>query len=485
MVPDCIDPEAGGLLREIMNTPVQQNVSDCWGQYDFDALWEARLHWSGCPACRPKFTGVPEFFAQIGAGLENRCRENLFYVKDEFLAQKNRILAEAHDLPSAYPEIIARLAEAQDDVFPSLGHGQEVRCLRVSTNSLAQPEPSLLGWELSLSTCREFICSLESDVQLFVFGSALARDLLMPVCEKIEGEYAETRLYTVYDDLQHRMQMAIANSDLEPYALFQTIELAALAYAVSYGGHLKDSSTTIPQTHSSHGPLALPEERIAIQRDLGEWKREWKQDFDNFEDSVKAGQMELVRLIERNSRSAAAYEPYIAAQLGEPLYSRLHEKTRRAIQLAEYLYNVNQEPDGFSLTAIRMAQAYENELTLRVIWPFVNELLAAGTKTYKPQGATHPLILAGRYPKDNVSLGNLRWYLKYDPPMRTKVSGLGFDPEAISKDVAWVGKVRNEAAHDAACDRALADELRRRILCRDGILSRLHPTATSADAFKA
>ena len=58
---------------------------------------------------------------------------------------------------------------------------------------------------------------------------------------------------------------------------------------------------------------------------------------------MKAGQMELVRLIEQNRRPAVAYEPYITAQLGQPLYSRLHEKTQRAIQLSEYLYNINQE----------------------------------------------------------------------------------------------------------------------------------------------
>ena len=48
---------------------------------------------------------------------------------------------------------------------------------------------------------------------------------------------------------------------------------------------------------------------------------------------------------------------------------------------------------------------------------------------------------------------------------------------AIAEDARWVSKVRNKAAHDFACDRTLADELRRRILSRDGILSRLRPAA--------
>jgi len=125
--------------------------------------------------------------------------------------------------------------------------------------------------------------------------------------------------------------------------------------------------------------------------------QDWKQDFDNLEDSLKAGQIEMVRLIEHNRRSAVTHEPYIAAQLGDPLYSRLHQSTQRALQVVEYLYNINQEPDGFALFAVRMAQGYENELTLRIIWPFVTELLAAGTRVYDAGGISkEPLIRRGK-----------------------------------------------------------------------------------------
>jgi hypothetical protein len=482
MIPDCIDSDLGNILRDIMKTSVAENVADCWNEYDFGSgLWEARLHWSGCPACRSEFAGVPAVFQQIGLGLENRCRDNLSSSKGDFLGQKDALLAAANNLPSAYPEIIARLAVAEEDVFPSLAHGQEVLCLRVSTDSPEQLEPSL-ALDRSLSSCREFICSLEPDVRQFVLASTLSHDLLKPVYEKIEAECTEND----HDVFQQRMRIAIADSiadsGLQPDMLFHTIELAAIAYSTSYGGcDLNNASATIAQTHSSQSTLTLPEERIAIQRELEQWKGEWKRDFDSLQDSLKAGQTELERLIVRNSRPAAAFEPHIVAQVGAPLYSRLHETTQRAIQLAEYLYNINQEPDGFSLTAIRMAQGYENELTLRVIWPFVNELLTAKTQTYDAHGSSkEPLIRWGRVRPRGMTLGSLAWYLGKDPVMRSKVSGLGFDTDAISKDAAWVTEVRNEAAHDFACDRARADDLRRRILCRDGILSRLHPVVRTA-----
>jgi hypothetical protein len=199
-------------------------------------------------------------------------------------------------------------------------------------------------------------------------------------------------------------------------------------------------------------------------------------------DSLKAGQMELVRLIEHNRRPAAAYETYISAQLGAPLYSRLQEKTQRALQLSEYFYNINQEPDGFSLTALTMAQGYENELLLRVVWPFVNELQAAHTETYDAQGKSkdRPLILKGEFSKTSVTLGNLGWYLKNDPIMQSRVSVLGLDVKMISKDVALISRLRNRPAHDFNCDRAVADDLRRLILCSDGVLSRLHPTVVES-----
>jgi len=124
-----------------------------------------------------------------------------------------------------------------------------------------------------------------------------------------------------------------------------------------------------------------------------------------------------------------------------------------------------------------MAQGYENELNIRIIGPFVVELLAAATQTYDAQGRSkEPLIKWGKVHRRAMTLGSWAWYLGKDPIMRSRVSERGFDVEAISKDAAWIGEVRNKAAHDFACDRTMADELRRRILCRDGVLGRLHPS---------
>jgi hypothetical protein len=111
----------------------------------------------------------------------------------------------------------------------------------------------------------------------------------------------------------------------------------------------------------------------------------------------------------------------------------------------------------------------------------VRRWASAATQTYDAKGKSkeRPLILRGNFSKTSVTLGNLGWYLKNDPTMRSKVSALGFDVETIATDVALVGTLRNRPAHDFNCDRAVADDLRRRILCSDGVLSRLHPTVVA------
>jgi hypothetical protein len=475
MIPDCIDPEAGILLRKVTEKAVAENVAECWGEYDFFDLWELRLHWSGCPRCRTEFRDVPRSFAHIGIGLENRCKDVLSRFRSDFFEQNKSLLAAAKDLPSAHPEIIARWAMAEDEVFPFLAHGQEAVSLRTSTaySEELQTSSSLLG-PINLSSCQEFFRSLEFDVQRFVFAVVYSRDLLTPAYEKIHSEHGDAVFYSaeLQADLQLHLQSAITNSGLAFEVLYEAIEIAATGYSILVGGHLKDNTAATVTRTDPPGKILTLQEAEKIQIDLQELKR----DFNNSVDSLKAGQMELSRQIERNRRPASSYEPYIAEQLGMPLYSRLSETSQRALQLAEHFYQINQEPDGFSPTTIKMAQSYECELALRVIWPFVHELLDAGAQNYDARGISkEPLICFGKVRSRGFTLGTLAWYLGRDPVLRNKALGLGFNAEAISKDAAWVGDLRNKAAHDFTCGRAAADDLRKRILCRDGIFSRLHP----------
>jgi hypothetical protein len=474
---DCIDPKEGDFLRGIMEMSAEDIRDENW-RYCGDLL-DARLHWSGCPSCRAEFGGLPPLFQQIGLELQKTCGAVVSGFRDEFLKEKNSILAEGNDLARAYAQVIVAWALWKDDVLHWINEGQATVSLGAPSISRKESAPSSYGaMESSLAKCRDcrdLISSLHPDVQQFVFAVACSNDLFVAVYESTQSEYEKRPTFDredfayYYDVLTARMHTAIAA--LHPGTLFSIIERASIAYSSDLGAWPKGGVPSVIQAASAR-EIQTTQETRSLRGLMQEWKRE----FDNLEDSLKAGQMELIRLIEHNRRPAVAYEPQIAARLGEPLYSRLHQQTQRALQLVEYLYSINQEPDGFALFAVMMAQGYENELLLRIVWPFVNELLATDTRTYDAGGISkEPLIRYGKISERGMTLGSLAWYLKKDPTMRGKVSGHGFDVEAISKDAEWVSGVRNKAAHDFACDRTLADELRRRILSHDGILSRLHP----------
>ena len=61
--------------------------------------------------------------------------------------------------------------------------------------------------------------------------------------------------------------------------------------------------------------------------------------------------MEVIRLVDHNSRRAEHYEPGIREQIGDGLYLRLSESTKRTLNVAEYLYKLS-----MSLSAISRRQ---------------------------------------------------------------------------------------------------------------------------------
>jgi uncharacterized protein (UPF0212 family) len=483
MLPDCIDPKEGDLLRKMIYSiakNIAKNADDFFSYVDVDVyeVVGSRLHWNSCPACRSEFgvADVPAIFAYVGCLLEIRYQNVFSESSADFLKKKHLLLAEANVLPDSYAELIACLARdwEEDGLSTLLRYGQEALSLRVP--------PVSTSWSAEegvLSLCREFICSLKTDVQHYVVSAALSYDLFSLVYERIEREAQPNSgsgwTPTDHCDFFRRFQAAIANSEVRPHILFQTIELAAVGYTRSYIDNLQESHlTTAFQMEPSRMAL-VPQEMTVLPNVL----QEMKQDFDNALDSLKAGQMETIRLIEHNQRPAAAYESDIEARLGAFLYSRLGETTQKGLQVAEYLYHINsQEPNYFPGPVMQMALAYENELAVRIVWPFVSELQAAGEESYDGQGVSRePLLSGGKVPRSCMMLGNLARYLRKDPVMQSKISGLGFDADAIAKDAISIASLRNRAAHEPVCERAVADDLRQRMLCPDGIFSRLHPAA--------
>jgi hypothetical protein len=464
---ECINPDDRDSIREIAERSVEEIAA-----LDLDVTYvemgEARLHWNCCPACRRNFPGLPAALELAGREYEKQFASELSDMKDAFLAKKNSLMGLAGD--RAYVEVLVGLATAEADVHDSLR-----RALVVESH---MRRGMLIGFDPDkreiLSQCRKFVASLEADVQRFVIASTLCFELLRPMWEKVglsprEDPRSDEEILADLDarlvsgaqadppvDLKELLQQAIAGSGLEPRVLWETIDAAARA-------HVRGRETNGPE-HA--------------------WIRKFEEDFDNFSDSMKATQMEAIRLSERSIRKAADYGPEIAERIGPQVYSQLHEQTKRQLEVAEFLYEVNRmEPRYGHGPAINLALACETELNLRLAVPILNELAGSGTHYYRAQKKPGdkrqppPLIDGNQIQDRNVTLGRIGYYLGHHPDFAERARAHGFDPNAISKLALEVVTVRDRAAHYPICELAEVDKVRSLILRSDGILSLLHPKA--------
>ena len=171
-------------------------------------------------------------------------------------------------------------------------------------------------------------------------------------------------------------------------------------------------STAIPRVITD--PLVTtapwPELKRNLRPLLRTYVKELRSEMADSFDSLKAGQMELRRLIDINRRSAAAYEDEIELQLGS-VYPLLNAKTQQLLQQAEYQYRLLQPGSDFFLgPVIMLANAYENELLIRVIWPYLTRLLGQGTQTYDGGSQKTFLIFGGQIQSRNLILGSMDWH---------------------------------------------------------------------------
>jgi hypothetical protein len=454
---ECINPEYRDWLRIITESTDEDIAALDFEDIGYAEICEARLHWNCCPSCRDEFSTLPTVAEKAGTRFKKCFAADLTGLKDDFVAKKRRLLESEE--AEAYVEVIAGLAGAEFDVHDSLR-----RALMVTQNIYRGVAIEFDPAEQEiLSHCREFVSSLDANVQHFVISATFCFELLRPMWERVGLEprgrpkrelsweelmaEIEHRQKEPPTDLGERLRHAIAESGLEGRVLLEIIESAASA-------------------RISKGEKAVVEGLLEA----------FKGEFNDFADSMKAGQMEIVRLSERSLRRADQYEPEISAQMGSALFSKLHEMTQQLLKQAEFQYHINnQEPNYFHGPTLTLALAYETELNIRVVWPILNQLLESGTEDY---GSTErPLIKQKQINELAVTTGTVARYLRKDVQFSNKVRALGFNAEMIAKDAAAVTKGRDKAAHYPVCERAIADDLRRLMLRPDGILSRLHPAA--------
>ena len=463
------------------------------------SLKEPRLHWYSCPSCRAAYPQAEETMKSVRQGIEKWAMTTLWQICEKHLVEENSSRSAETKPREFYADKLASLMVHEDIVHDEdiayQHHESDVQwalCYAVEglpDFTVRCDNPNESSQRIPLTQCAEFVLSLPPKAQSFVFESVPCHEMYYQLYRKALRRTQETLLRVDpetghfisinNDEYEHPYDMnfihasiknAIMDGEVPPEIAYQSLQAAASDY-------LRRFRESLGETLSGEGPFQDRSEKRRVLTSIA--IDEFKSDIEDSLDSLKAGQNELLRLIERNSRPASAFEPDIEMQLGS-VYRRLEQKTQRLLQIAEYLYDINKaEPNYFHGPVMMMAAAYENELNVRIVGRYVVHLLKDGTKTYCVEFSTQPLIDRGS-PR-NLTLGNMLWHLKNDSRLHEWAQKTGLPSvNAIVDEAGWLTGIRNRAAHQPILERSVADEVRRRMLQSDGMLARLF--ATDAEA---
>jgi hypothetical protein len=170
MSSECINPEYRDWIHLITESSEEEIEALDFGELGYAEICESRIHWNSCPGCRREFPRLPAIAEQAGRGYEKLFAADFSIFRDRFLAIRGS-LSESSD-GDAYVRAVASLAAAEDEVHDGLR-----RVLMVTQNLYvgAPLEHDPYKREI-LSSCREFVSSLEPEVQRFVIAATLCFD---------------------------------------------------------------------------------------------------------------------------------------------------------------------------------------------------------------------------------------------------------------------------------------------------------------------
>ena len=146
--------------------------------------------------------------------------------------------------------------------------------------------------------------------------------------------------------------------------------------------------------------------------------RELRQEVEDLGDSLKAAQNYLISQFEQHQQRASVFDAFLRSDLGDDVYGQLGFDTRRALQLGEYHYQQNKEPDGYNPCVILYCCAYEIAFNARITEPIVAELLKRGIREYPPNSHRKFAMLVQGNAND-IPLGSAVWHLRKDQMLKT------------------------------------------------------------------
>jgi len=446
-------------------------LSGALGPEYISDLYLARQHWSTCDRCQGLLPQAVNYLNFIEAELLRRAHVNIEQLYHRYRSAEHNLLAKRDSenlLPLSctinflerkaltwedFPhDRMARSAEPEENtqrllVLAEAGKAVQAH-LQVMNDTWGLDSFHLLHEypEWSSTKFGSFVASMPHDIQLFIFQSILAMDSI----EDCEPEAVTQPAFK-------------SSSSQMGSRLYTLVVKAAPEFCKEFVDCIMPSSTVDSEVLGA-------EDRDRLLRICDNLEKH----LDDVADSLKAGQMEMIRRWDRFGTRASDMEPFIEVTLG-PLYARLANGTKRDLQLAEFYYSHNPEPDDFKPAITSFHAAFEGEFKLRLLAPLEARLQREKMTDYPPDKPIK-LMVRGRLNR-NLTLGQALHFIHNDPIVSKFVTELGLDVEKIYRGSSELNDVRNDAIHEAGHTRANAERVRSILLGQPSILAHLFKEA--------
>jgi hypothetical protein len=246
--------------------------------------------------------------------------------------------------------------------------------------------------------------------------------------------------------------------------MYQTVEHAVPEFLRAY----RDKQTRLLSKGSVPSVPEEPEpKRLA---ELTEMVGRLASDLSDIGDSLKAGQMETMRRLDRKTVQLVEIEHDLENYLSQELFSRLSRETQTFLSKAERLFRVGSEIDDFDPSVQTFQRAYESEFRRCITAPLVKILVDRGHSNYTSVDGKK-LVSKGTF--GQLTLGQQLWFLQRDELVRSILMHLGFDVPKIDQAASALNATRRNAAHGRTCTYNEAAHVRDMLLGINSILKAL------------
>jgi hypothetical protein len=440
-------------------------------------LETAISHWRNCRPCQDAYPNALSTINALQKGLENEIRSDFVRLGHQFLSRKHVLLSDSSTNVSPHDGIIVALFNAASEIQFDLGFvngfgGLADFSLFPAAEGGSEERDA---WRASAP----FLRSLDDDAQHFVFTSLLTHDLFVSSHRLVRGQTNESQSQDAQDvsgspkeDLDGNFLRFLSQSAIETGVLVDMLERSSSLYRTEYFAKNPPKAITGASIAEEH----TAEERQAI-RALVENFREMKQEVEDLGDSLKASQDYLISQFAQHEQRASAFDPFLRAELGVDVYGQLAFDTRRALQLAEYHYQQNKEPDGYNACVNPFCCAYEIEFNARITERIAVELIKSGIRDYPPGSPNSQrrfaILVHGRV--HPIAVGSVVFYLRGDKLLRQILISLKVIADDVIAGADKFVALRNPSAHGQLADKAYADRVRELLLGPTSILKDLIP----------